>query len=132
MKFSLPSLRSRAPIRATRVRPSRNAPVEVQIMGRDSLDIVNARDLSATGLGVRVPHGFEDCSFDNALDLVITLPGRRPFQARANLRHYQGRSNSYVGVEFTGLPERSKVLIEQYVIEQAERHPERSQVTRSF
>lgn len=79
-------------------------PVEVHIMGNESLNILRARDISPSGLGVHVPHGFRDADLASELDLVITLPGGRSFLARGIVRH---RNNvaipNYFGVEFTSI-----------------------------
>ena len=78
-------------VRSQRRRPSKSEPVEVQIIGGNSIDILHARDISATGLGVFVPHGFEGCDLDQEVELVITLPGTRTFMARGVIRHVTRR-----------------------------------------
>lgn len=73
-------------------------------MGAESLNILHARDISLSGLGVHLPHGFRDSDLDNELDLLITLPGSRSFLTRGVVRH---RNNvavpNFFGVEFRGL-----------------------------
>lgn len=97
---------------ARRVHPPHSAPVHVQIMGRESLDLVTARDISATGIGVHVPHGFDACDLASDVELVITLPGARPFLAAGRLRH---RTKGFFGVEFTRLSAPQRAEIEAYV-----------------
>src|SRR3954471_21893733 len=41
-----------------RVRPRKDAPVEVQIVGDGFIEMVAARDISIGGLGIHVPHTF--------------------------------------------------------------------------
>lgn len=78
--------------------------VEVHIMGNESLNILRARDISLSGLGVRVPHGFRDADLASELDLVITLPGRRSFLARGVVRHRNSVDvPNYFGVELTSI-----------------------------
>ena len=91
-------------------------PVEVHIMGERSLDILYARDISLSGLGVRVPHGFRDADLDNEMDLVITLPGVRSFLTRGVVRHRDNAnvSNAF-GVEFTGLEPQHRDEIRQFI-----------------
>ena len=53
---------------------------------------------------------------DGALELVITLPGQRPFQALGVIRHVTARApEEYFGLEFTRISERALEGIEAYV-----------------
>lgn len=73
-------------------------------MGDDTLNILWARDISLSGLGVQVPHGFRDADLERELDLVITLPGTRSFLARGVVRHANNVAvPNYFGVELTSL-----------------------------
>ncbi len=104
--------------RHLRVQPSRADPVEVQIMGEDSLNILHARDVSVSGIGVLVPHRFEGCNIQNGVELVITLPGTRSFMARGQVIHkHEDDITAYFGVEFTRLENRHRELIIKYVQE---------------
>ncbi len=98
-----------------RVRPPRNSPVQVQIIGRRSLDIVNARDISESGVGVYLPHDMEDLGAGTEVELVISLPGVRPFSAHGAIRHVTEGRDSYFGVEFTRLANESRDHLSQYV-----------------
>ena len=92
-------------------------PVEVQIMSPDSLDILRAHDISETGLAVIVPHRFEDCDLDASVELVLTLPGHRPFLARGKVRHVteEGGPSERFGVEFTEIRRRHRAWIRSFV-----------------
>ena len=85
-------------------------------MGQGFLDVLNARDISAGGLGIRVPHGFEGCDIAGEVELIITLGRSRPFKTTGAIRHFSKTSTDNVfGLEFTGLsPEQSKA-IEAYI-----------------
>ena len=104
-------LRSLAPRFATdrdeiapRYRPRPEHPVQVQINGRNSLDVLNARDVSVSGIGVFVAHGFEGCDIDSEVELVITLPSQRPFLAHGRVRHETHHEPArFFGVQFTQL-----------------------------
>lgn len=86
-------------------------------MSPDSLDILPAHDISETGLAVIVPHRFEGCDLDSSVELVLTLPGRRPFQARGKIRHIteEGGPAERFGVEFTEIRSRHRVWIRAFV-----------------
>jgi c-di-GMP-binding flagellar brake protein YcgR len=100
-----------------RVRPDPRAPVEIQIMGDGFLDVVRARDISAGGLSVYVPHDFAGCNIQAAVELVVKLPKTRPFMARGVVRHLsaEAASRHYFGVEFTDVPAEKRGQIEAYV-----------------
>lgn len=85
-------------------------------MGDASLNILWARDISLSGLGVHVPHGFRDSDLESELDLVVTLPRSRSFLARGVVRH---RNNvdipNYFGVEFTDLKPAHREEIRKFI-----------------
>lgn len=106
-----------SPLRAERVEPLRVAPVEVQIMGRDSLDVLRARNISATGLGIYVPHGFAGFDLAEEVELVVTLPSKRPFLARGIIKHLTetGSAARHFGLQFTRLEKRDRDALTRYV-----------------
>jgi c-di-GMP-binding flagellar brake protein YcgR len=98
-----------------RVLPLASRPVEVQIMGESFLEVLTAEDISIGGVGVRVPHGFNLGDFDQRVQLIIALPGHKPFKAEAVIRHRDGSSAGRFGVQFTSVANLS--AIQQYVNE---------------
>lgn len=102
---------------ATRVKPVPTKPIEVQIMGSDSLDVLRAKDVSVSGIGVRVPHRFAGCDILSEVELVITLPGGRPFIAQGVVRHsrLEGSSSDFFGIEFTSISDDNLDRIRGYV-----------------
>lgn len=103
--------------RAVRVRPLPSQPVEVQIIGKASLDVLRARDISESGVGVWVEHRFEGCDIKLPVELVITLPKRKPFLAKGVIKHVTRRDEpvEYFGVEFTEISEGNRGQIASYV-----------------
>jgi PilZ domain len=91
--------------RADRVEPLPGEPVEIQIASNGSLDVVHARDLSLSGVGVFLPHCFEGCDIDREVDLVISLPRQSAFLVKGIVKHRTRMDPfpSFFGVEFTGL-----------------------------
>lgn len=104
-------------LRSARVTPSREAPVEVQIMGRGHLDVLHARNVSSTGLGVYVPHGFAGIDLAEEVELVVTLPGRRSFIAHGVIRHVTSSSadQHHFGLELTRIADDHRAAILSYV-----------------
>ena len=98
-----------------RAQPSPDQPVTVQIMGTGFLDVLAVRDISARGVGVYVPHRFEDCRLDDAVDLVITLPGERPFLARGRIAHRTKSVDEFFGVEFSDISRADSRRIRNYL-----------------
>ena len=101
----------------TRVSPSAGAPVEVQIMGPGRLDVLNARNVSQTGIGVYVPHGFVGCDLEAEVELVITLPSERSFLARGLIKHHTdgGSEGHHFGLVFTEISQEHRAVIRSYV-----------------
>lgn len=100
--------------RDTRVLPAPGKPVEVQIMGSGFLDVFRARDISVGGVAIFDPHQLEGCDIAAELQLIVTLPGGRPFLARGSIRHVS-LAKSVFGVQFTDLPSKHRAALEQYV-----------------
>ena len=110
------SFATRDPRDLPRVQPLESEPVEIQIMGTGTLEVLDASDISFEGIGIRVPHRFLGCELDQEVKLIITLPGVRPFWATGIVRHATGvGSEDRYGVEFTNIEPRHVVQIMRYV-----------------
>lgn len=109
-------LLSRSRARSIRVQPEPSEPVGVHIVGPNSIDILRARDISESGLGVQVPHRFEGCDIHAEVELVITLPQHKAFVAKGVVRHRTESDDSpSFGVEFTDISKRHRKLLRSYV-----------------
>lgn len=86
-------------------------------MGRDSLDVLHARNVSETGIGVYVPHGFAGVDLEAEVELVVTLPGASPFLTRGVIRHTTetAREGRHFGLEFVELAAPHRRAIARYV-----------------
>ena len=92
------------------------APIRVDIMGHGFLDVLNARDISVGGLGIRVPHDFAECDINREVQLIVTLGRARPFMTKGAIRHYSKTANDHVfGIEFTSLLPEQLEAIEAYM-----------------
>jgi hypothetical protein len=106
------------PIRAEfRVVPNHGAPIKLQIMGSGEQGVLLARNVSQTGIGVGIPHEFEGIDLEKGVDLVITLPGDRPFLARGIIKHHSqsGSTGQHFGVQFTQISGDHREKIREYV-----------------
>ncbi|MCP4601526.1 MAG: PilZ domain-containing protein [Proteobacteria bacterium] len=103
--------------RFSRVAPMDGEPVEIQIIGENFMEQIEARDISKGGISILVPHMFEGCRVDGELDLIISLPKTRPFMARATIRHTKSRDDEtgIFGVKFTSIEEAHIQTVEDYV-----------------
>ncbi len=101
----------------TRFRPEPGSPVGVQILGPNSLDVLTARDIAMRGLGIYVPHRFEGCDLESEVELVVTLPGQRPFLARGRVRHRTGDYDDtpFFGIEFVDLALGRRQQVQRYL-----------------
>lgn len=99
-----------------RVQADPSAPVRVDIMGHGFLDVLNARDISVGGLGIRVPHGFVGCDIDGEVDLIVTLGRAAPFKTTGSIRHHGKVAHDQLfGVEFTSLSPKQLEAVEAYI-----------------
>jgi len=85
-------------------------------MGGSFRDTLRARDVSVGGIGVRVPHEFAGCDLQDAVDLIVKLPGRRPFKARGVIRHITTQAALF-GIEFTTISDEARATVVAYVEE---------------
>lgn len=104
---------------AERVKPLPRHRVEVQLMGLESIDILYAFDISMKGVGVRLPIDHSLCSGGEKVELIITLPGGRPFKAGGFIRHVTERPNKphCFGVEFVSIANKNLSQIRHYMEE---------------
>jgi hypothetical protein len=102
---------------APRYRPTKGHPVEIQIMGEHLLDVLRARDVSVTGIGVLVPHRFEGFNLDSDVELLISLPRQRPFLTRGRIVHStdRGGESAFFGVSLTNLSAEHRGILQAYL-----------------
>lgn len=82
-------------------------------MGPNFLEVLKVDDISLGGIGVRVPHGFNLGDFKQSVQLIVSLPGHKPFKAEAIIRHREGQGR--FGVEFTKIA--NTEIIREYIAE---------------
>ena len=82
-----------------------------------SLDVLVARNVSQTGIGVYVSHDFAGCDLDKQVELVITLPGEHPYLARGLIKHRTdgGREGHHFGLHFTTITRENRAKVRAYV-----------------
>ncbi|MCB1167537.1 MAG: PilZ domain-containing protein [Leptospiraceae bacterium] len=105
--------------RFVRVQPEAAAPVEVQLIGTDFIDILQAEDISEGGVRIIVPHAFQGCTIDAEIDLIITLPAAKSFKASGRIKHIRADDTAF-GVEFTDLPDHWRTELQSYVLQRLE------------
>ncbi|WP_010571112.1 PilZ domain-containing protein [Leptospira broomii] len=100
-----------------RVVPFHNQPVQVQLMGNGFIDILIAQDLSQSGMAIRVPHHFDGCDINSAVELVVSLPGYKPFKAMGLIKHLAPakEADGFFGVQFTQLDPKGKTFLGDFV-----------------
>lgn len=96
-------------------------PLEVHIMGDAFLDVLFAKDISVSGVGVHVHHRFRGCNIDNEVDLILKLVNEEPFKAKGIIRNKKEIEDSpdkgYFSVEFTDIANQSTSIIDGFVRE---------------
>lgn len=99
-----------------RVKPHSAQPIEIQVLGNGFIEVLKARDISVGGIGVYVPHGFAGCDINSELQILVKIPGTKPFLTQARVRNLGKNSDSaFFGVEFVNLSDWGKERVERYV-----------------
>ena len=120
------SLISRERRRGARIVPTADKPAELQIMGKDFLEIPEVRDISETGLAISVPHRFNGHRPTQPVDLLLTLHGQGTVRARGAIRRvsYTRNDTATFGVELVDIDEQDRDKIRRYVEKVQEGVPE--------
>ncbi len=85
-------------------------------MGSNFLEVVPAADISVAGIGIRLDHEVDGYDFDHQVEIVLTIPGQRPFVVRGRVRSKSVRGRHHVlGVEFTRLSDVDRRRVAEYV-----------------
>jgi len=93
-------------------------------MGRGTLDVLRARNVSVTGLGVYVEHGFSGLDLADDVEMIVKLPGVPPFLAIGQIRHVtrsnepeiaEGAGANHFGLVFTSMSDRHREALLHYV-----------------
>jgi c-di-GMP-binding flagellar brake protein YcgR len=98
------------------VKPHSAQPIEIQVLGNGFIEVLKARDISVGGIGVYVPHGFAGCDINSELQILVKIPGTKPFLTQARVRNLgKGSDSAFFGVEFVNLSAWGKERVERYV-----------------
>ena len=85
-------------------------------MGGNFLEVVYAFDICMGGVGIGVPDSVSAADLGREVDVVITLPGHKPFMTKGKLAHRTDRAGrSKFGVEFTDLQADHRDSLKAYV-----------------
>jgi hypothetical protein len=110
----------------SRIVPPSDKPAELQIMGKDFLEIPEVRDISENGLAISVPHKFNGHKPTQEVDLLLTLHGQGMVKARGAIRHvsYTRNDTATFGVELVSIDDDGRDKIRKYVAKVQEGVPE--------
>ncbi len=100
--------------RHVRVEAAAGAPIRIDLNGPGFMEVLNARDISISGVGIEVAHGFENCRVQQTVKLLVRLPA--PVNANigcsGQIRHI---SDVHFGILFTNLKPDHARLLRRYV-----------------
>jgi hypothetical protein len=99
--------------RHARVTPRPNEPITIRVLGKKLVEILWARDISVGGVAVLIHHDVDATTLANEVDIMVGLPDRPAFKARAQVRHIA--TSSMFGVQFTLIKPEDVAAIEAYV-----------------
>lgn len=100
--------------RYIRVKPKPEEPIEVQLIGRNFIDVLYAKDISEGGIGIIVEHDFKGYDIGGLIDIIITLPKKKPFKIKGRIIH-KNIDNHFFGVEFIDISDTNREMIREYV-----------------
>lgn len=100
--------------RHIRVKPSVEHPIRVDINGENFIDVLHAKDISESGIGVRVPHFFTGCAIEKPVQFIISLPApfKKTISARGVVKH---TTDDQFGVYFTQIDRQSVRCLRDYI-----------------
>ncbi|EPG65723.1 type IV pilus assembly protein PilZ [Leptospira wolffii serovar Khorat str. Khorat-H2] len=86
-------------------------------MGNGFLEILLAQDVSQGGMAVRVPHKFSGYDIHSSVELVVSLPGYKPFKAMGLIKHLSAskEAEGIFGLQFTQVDAKGKQFLGDYV-----------------
>ncbi|MGE4652165.1 MAG: PilZ domain-containing protein [Myxococcota bacterium] len=101
----------------TRFRPRPNQPAQIQIMGPHSLDVHEIRDIALRGVALYLRPDIRAPQIGSRVELILTLPGERPFLACGLVRHRTQveADRPFLGIEFTALEARRREQLRNYL-----------------
>jgi len=82
--------------------------VKVDIVGKNFVDIINAKDISMGGVAVYMPHFIIGCKIGEVVDCVITLPGEKIVITQGRIKHMGEDKDFFFGIEFVQMDHESK------------------------
>lgn len=92
-----------------------NENIRIDIVGKNFVDIVKAKDISIGGIAVSVPHFIIDCKIGEVVDCIISLPHKREIKAKGKIRHVGNKSDFYFGIQFTKMDKQSEVNLKDFL-----------------
>ncbi len=100
---------------SVRVRPPMREPVEVQFVAAGTLDMVQAVDISERGIALRLNLRVDPGLVGKPVDLVISIPGFRPFHTRGLVRRVSPSDGYIMGIKFISPPAAGLDAVRNYI-----------------
>jgi len=95
-----------------RVIPEQGENIRIDLAGSNFLDIVYAKNISESGLGIWVPHRFEGCDLNQEVNFSVRLP---PPIIHTFSFYSEIIAHNNFGVVFRGLSKKDQNYIRQYI-----------------
>ncbi|OUR97466.1 hypothetical protein A9Q84_09635 [Halobacteriovorax marinus] len=88
--------------------------VKVDIIGKNFVDIIKAKDISMGGIAVYVPHFIIGCKIGEVVDCIITLPGDKSVVTSGRIKHMGEEKDFFFGIEFVQMDPESKINLSKF------------------
>ena len=97
-----------------RVIADRFEPIRIDITGKDFIEIVPAKDISMSGVGIEIPNHLQDRMIEGDISLRITLPHpiNHSFSTSGQIVH---KANSFFGGIFDGIDDQDQKRLQDYI-----------------
>ena len=100
-----------------RVTADHYEPIRVDVSGKNFVDIVPAKDISMSGVGIQIPGYFEgrEIEGDVALSITIPHPMKHKISTSGKIVH---KGNSYFGATFMNIDDKDQAKLQDYITKQ--------------
>lgn len=97
-----------------RVTPTPDQPVHIDLKGPDFVETTTAINVSREGIGISIPHGFNDRNLDEINTIFVKLPEpvNHSFSAAIKVIHHEGNN---FGVEFKTMEKEDEKILCDYI-----------------
>jgi len=100
--------------RVIRVIPEKEHPIRIDLMGMNFIEVHYARDISLSGVGIKIVHEIEGYNLQDRVDLLIKLPPPASCSFTTPVRVIHKR-DKFFGAEFESIQKKYYGMLHYYI-----------------